>query len=207
MFITLVLSNKVIGANRDNTTCGIEQGVPLQNAYGPWDFTNPAHSSKLPIVLGAHFTSNVEKLKSGQTGKLIADIDYTLRAIPNYHRALYAMAKHQRIEKMAFRNIDKYYTADCYFKRALYFQPNDAISHMIYAIHLQQTQRLEEAKEHYRVALTLLPENPEINYNAGLLYVKLGDLVKARQHAEVAYQQGYPLQGLAKQIENFSNVE
>lgn len=205
--LSLLFSFSILAANRNNVTCDIVKGQPLTNGYGPYDFTNLEHRSKLKIVLSAHFTTEVERLQSGKTGRLIADIDYTLRAIPNYHRALNAMARHQRNEKINFKDTDKFYSTECYFKRALYMQPKDATTHMLFAIHLQLTNQLKKAEEHYAVALQLAPDNPELNYNAGLLYVQLGDIDKAKHSANIAYKQGYPLQGLAKKIDQFTTVE
>ncbi len=186
---------------KNNSTCDIEPGHPLMNAYGPWDFTNPAHRSQLPIVLGAHFTSNVERLIKGETGKLEHDLDYTLRAIPNYHRALYAVAKYQRINNIKYRTIDEYWTAECYFKRAIYMQPNDAVSRALFAIHLHKLDKLKEAEEQYLKALELDSDNPETHYNLGLLYVETGRLEEAKKHAKVAYEAGYPLKGLKNKID------
>src|SRR4051812_47506028 len=58
----------------------------LANPYGPFDYRTS--KDKLDIVEGAHFTPDVETLRSGSTGSLGADIDYTLRTSPNHHRAL-----------------------------------------------------------------------------------------------------------------------
>jgi len=120
-------------AARDNNTCGITLGQPLSNAYGPFDFTNPQHAARIPVVLGAHFTKNIEQLVSGNTDSIDAEIDYTLRAIPNYHRALYSISKFER--KMLRRSQQEkvytptYYSADCYFKRAIYNRYTNKTEH------------------------------------------------------------------------------
>ena len=182
--------------SRNNATCGIEQGQPLTNAYGPWDFTNPTHAEKLPIVLRVHFTSDVERLISGATGGIEHDLDYTLRAIPNYHRALFTIARHQR----ANGTIPNIYTAECYFKRAIYFQPQDAVSRMLFGIHLHMIQDYSAALTQYTNALSISPSNIEIHYNMALTYIETGEFEKAREHAEIAYQGGYPLQGLKNKL-------
>jgi hypothetical protein len=72
-------------AQTQSSACG-----PLENAYGPYDYRTD--KAKLPIVLGAHFTPEVEALIRGATSTRPGhDIDYTLRAIPNNPRALYSM--------------------------------------------------------------------------------------------------------------------
>ena len=65
---------------------------PLETGgYGPYDYTNPIHfREKLPIVEGAHFDAGVESLRGHlkkNAGTLDGDLDYTLRAFPNHHRA------------------------------------------------------------------------------------------------------------------------
>jgi len=202
--LTILYSVSTFAA-RDNNTCGITLGQPLSNAYGPFDFTNPQHAARIPVVLGAHFTKNIEQLVSGNTDSIDAEIDYTLRAIPNYHRALYSISKFER--KMLRRSQQEkvytptYYSADCYFKRAIYFQPSDAITRMLYAMHLQSSKKVDEAKTMYEQALSLGSNNPELHYNAGLFYVSINMLEKAEYHAKIAYSGGYPLAGLRRKIE------
>ncbi|MCC2614867.1 tetratricopeptide repeat protein [Aestuariibacter halophilus] len=201
-FAVVCLLSVAFGAvARNNVTCDIVPGNPLTNQYGPWDFTNPAHQEQLPIVINNHFSSNVERLIKGQTGKLEHDLDYTLRAIPNFHRALFAVSRYQRQQNIEYATIDDYYTAECYFKRAIYFQPADATTRALFGLHLHSTGNYEGAEENYLSALTIQPENPEIHYNLGLLYVDMGKLEAAQKHAKVAYDAGFPLDGLKNKIE------
>ena len=205
-FIILQLCFWLAGAalaQRNNVSCGIIHGQPLTNAYGPFDFTKASDQNKLPIVLGAHFTPEVERLIRGRTGPIMGDIDYTLRAIPNYHRALYAMAKYQRSPRSksstsAFSH--RFYTAECYFKRAIYFQPKDATSRMLYAMHLQQLNQYQAAFDLYQQALKLTPKAAELNYNYGLLLVKMKKYKLAKKAAAIAYKKGYPLPGLRNKL-------
>lgn len=72
----------------------------LENAYGPFDYTNPDDfKNKLPLVEIAHFTPKVEGLMGGKSGYLWGDLDYTLRAFPNHHRALYAFVRYEIRER------------------------------------------------------------------------------------------------------------
>lgn len=184
----------------NNLNCDIEPGKPLTNDYGPYDATNPAHAGKLPIVLGAHFTPQVEQLIAGTSGPIIGDINYTLKAIPNYHRALAAMAKYQRRERLTFKDRDRFYTADCYFRRALYFAPADVTSRMLYAMHLQLTGRKEQAVAQYQHALGLAPDYTELQYNYALLLVDLKRYDEALELANKAYAKGFPLPGLKNKL-------
>ncbi|WNO60686.1 hypothetical protein [Rheinheimera sp. MMS21-TC3] len=203
LLLVVVFTSFSAFANRyNNSTCGIIPGQKLTNAYGPYDATNPAHASKLPIVLGAHFTRDVERLVSGISGPVMGDIDYTLRAIPNYHRALAAMAKYQRREKVKLKERDRYYTADCYFQRAIYFQPADATTRMLFAMHMHLTGRLNEAAEQYQLGIMVDPDYPEMLYNYGLLLFDLKRFTEAQQIATKAYAAGFPLQGLKDKLKN-----
>ncbi|MEN0042546.1 MAG: tetratricopeptide repeat protein [Pseudomonadota bacterium] len=172
----------------------------LENGYGPFDYTNGMHRrERLPIVERLHFTARVENLVAGESGALINDIDYTLRAFPNHHRALYAMIQLQI--KQPVRIGSQFYTARCYLERAIAFKPEDAIARLLYGIYLQRLERFEEARDHYEIALRLNPDSAEINYNAGLLYLKLGENEKALEAAHAAYANGHQLPGLRKQLE------
>jgi len=196
-------------AAKNNNTCDLQElnVKHYPNAYGPFDYTNPTHyKDKLPRVEVAHFDSNVERLISGMTGSLAGDIGYTLHAFPNHHRALNAIAKLQRLaeSEQVFAQKYKRYTATCYFKRAIHFKPNDSVSRMLYGMHLHLTNKLRMAEQQYLLALNMAPNNPEINYNMGLLYVDVGDIDKAKKHANVAYSNGYPLRGLENKIKLYN---
>ncbi len=174
----------------------------LENAYGPYDYTNPADvRERLPIVERFHFNQEVESLVSGQTGQLPGgDLAYTLRAFPNHHRALYAMVKyilkneHQRIPPGAD------YPGECYLMRAVRFNPKDVNVRIIYGIYLSSIGRENDALVQYEEAEELAPNNAEVHYNLGLLYRKLHRLDAAVEHARIAYRLGYPLQGLKNQL-------
>ncbi|GAA0369637.1 hypothetical protein GCM10009092_37370 [Bowmanella denitrificans] len=192
--------------SKNNSTCGIIRGEPLKSSYGPFDFLNPAHKEKLPIVLTAHFTPQVERLIRGQSSfNPMSDIHYTLEKIPNYHRALNSMSKYMLSGRHVSKPMDEFYSAECYFKRALYFRQDDAMARMLFAIHLHRAGKLNEAEKQYLIVLEQQPDNPELNYNLGLLYVEMGNISKAKEHAETAYQLKYPLPGLADKIKKMEN--
>jgi tetratricopeptide (TPR) repeat protein len=169
--------------------------------YGPYDYRDPvAQREWIPRVEMRHFTSNVENLLSGNTSSTPGgDIDYTLRHIPNHHRALNSMmrlALRQRTDKPGGSR----YTMQCWFARAHQFAPDDGIVWMIQGIYLDKKGKLEQAINAMQKGLEHEPRNPNIHYNLGLLYVKAGDYTKARKHADLAYQAGFPLQGLKRKL-------
>lgn len=185
----------VDGANAQQVPgCGF-----LQNSYGPFDYRDPlARQNNLPIVEAYHFTPKVEGLKAGQSGSLNRDLDYTLRAFPNHPKALNSVARYA-LQGGKFED-EAIPSADCFFRRAMAFQPTDEMVRMLYANYLVKRGQREPAREQYEEALKLAPGSPEVNYDAGLFYLAEGELARARELAAVAYDGGYPLQGLKKKI-------
>jgi tetratricopeptide (TPR) repeat protein len=180
--------------------CGV-----LDNPMGPFDYTNLNDRTNLTIVENAHFTREVEALKGhnkcgGNGCQLRADLDYTLRAFPNHHRALLAVVNYN------LRRMDDMYgklarTASCYFERALYFKPEDPTVHMIFGYYLSSVGDSARALEEYQTALELAPHSAEVHYNLGLLYADRGEYPQARDHAVRAYELGYPLPGLRAKLQ------
>ncbi|WP_405242479.1 tetratricopeptide repeat protein [Lentisalinibacter salinarum] len=188
----------VAGAQTANqlSECG-----ELNNAYGPFDYTNAEHRrEKLPIVERFHFNDEVFRLERGLTsGNPTGDIAYTLHAFPNHHRALDAMArlhrKHQTEKLPGAR-----YSLACYFDRARRMAPHDATIPMLQGIHFFKTGRMDQAEISFQVALDLAPNSAEIHYNLGLLYIREGNFEYAREHAVRAYELGFPLPGLRRKL-------
>ncbi|MDX2367658.1 MAG: tetratricopeptide repeat protein [Colwellia sp.] len=202
-FITLIVlhlsSFSAKAARIDNQSCGITQGEKLTSGkYGPFDYTNPIHvKDKLPRVEQFHFTRNVEFLIQGESGPISADIFYTLTKFPNHHRALYSMMKYSQQNKL---NYNKMFTMECFFKRAIYFKPNDPMVYLLMGIYHHKKKEYSNAEKKYLYALKLQPKNAEINYNLGLLYFDELKLEKSKKHAILAYQNGYPLTGLKNKL-------
>jgi tetratricopeptide (TPR) repeat protein len=176
-------------------------GDVFSAAFGPFDYTDPADRANLPIVDNAHFTPVVESLERGHSSVYaLDDIAYTLRAFPNHHRALNAVARYE-IEKGGIPpNSERWLSTQCWFERAMRFRPNDGTVWLIYANFKARQNRNEEALEAYEQAKDLLPGSVEVDYNLGLLYFKLGQYEKAASHAKIAYGSGYPLQGLKRKL-------
>jgi tetratricopeptide (TPR) repeat protein len=171
----------------------------LENAYGPFDYTDPTdRRDKLPIVEQFHFNIDVENLRRGQSSTIIGDLDYTLRAFPNHHRALNAMARYQQANPEAV--VPPFRTAECYFNRALRFSPRDGTARMIYGSYLFKRGQRQAALQRYEEALALQPESAEAHYNMGLLQLELKRTAQALEHAHKAYSLGYPLQGLKNKL-------
>jgi tetratricopeptide (TPR) repeat protein len=187
------------------TTTAVAQEVAgcgsLVNAFGPFDYRDPlARQQSLQVVETHHFTPDVESLKRGKTSSAaIDDLNYTLRAFPNHHRALNSVVRYA-LQGGKFPKDSSIPSADCYFKRAIAFRPDDEIVRMIYANLLTKYGQQDDARAQYEEALSLAPDSVEVNYNAGLFFVSQGDILRAKQLAKIAYAGGYPLPGLNKKI-------
>ncbi len=173
----------------------------LQNAYGPFDYRDPAARAKnLPIVEQYHFTTDVEMLVRGTSGTVAGDLAYTLRAFPNHPRALQAMSRFA-LRGGHLAADSPIASPECFFRRALAFAPDDPVPHAIFGSYLLKTGDKVGAEQQYEQALQLAPDSAEINYNAALFYLDQGDVTRAKALAKIAYDKGYPLQGLRKRLE------
>ena len=173
----------------------------LRNGYGPWDYTNLRHfEERLPIVEVAHFNSDVESLKRSMTpgGDVIGDLDYVLRTFPNHHRALYSMLKYR--VKNPKRTRERFYSADCYFKRAIAFKYNDGIVWMLYGIYNHKLKKYNDALDNYKMSEKLLTRPQELYYNMGLLYYDIKNYEESVKYAKKAYALGYQLQALKDKL-------
>ncbi len=174
----------------------------LQNGYGPFDYTNPVHfRDKLEIVERVHFDGGVENLRGHALTpqNLAGDIDYTLRAFPNHHRALYTMARYY-LTKKKFNRAALRYSANCYFQRAMRFKPDDGVVRMVYGVYLYKAGKLDESAVRFREALQLSPNDAEVHYNLGLVLAKTEKYDDALIHAKKAYELGHPMPGLRNKL-------
>lgn len=173
----------------------------LVNSYGPFDYTNHQHrTEKLAVVEKHHFNGTVYRLEGGLTSfGPRGDLNYTLRASPNHHLALDAMARLHRRENTEMLE-DAQYSLRCWFDRARRFAPNDHTVLLIEGIHYLTVGDLNTAERALQRAIEIKPQSAEVAYNLGLLYLRKGDNEQAREYAVVAYDNGYPLPGLKKKL-------
>lgn len=182
----------------------IAQTVPggcgsLVNNYGPFDYRKwkdvplydpvTREASPLQLVEGAHFIDTCEALHACKRGTIGTDIDYTLRAFPNHHRALVAMMRYGERTKRA-QPPDARYTVDCYFKRALFFQQDDAVARLIYVTFLNDSKRNAEARDQLKEAARHVGDSAFSNYNLGMVALDLNDIDTAVGAARKSYGAG-----------------
>jgi hypothetical protein len=97
-----------------------------------YDYNSPEDKRMLATVEAFHFTSEVENLRSGVTGTIGSDLNYTLLMFPNHHRALTSMGNLALREK-TLKPQGAQFSIECFFDRALRFKPNDATVRLVYA--------------------------------------------------------------------------
>jgi tetratricopeptide (TPR) repeat protein len=172
----------------------------LKNSYGPFDYLKRSEfAENFYLVEMAHFTPEVEQLVRGNTGTIGGDLDYTLRAIPNHHRALASLAKLGLREKTTLVHGTQW-SVECYFNRATRFRPDDAGVRNLYGGYLYKLGRINEAIEQLTEAVRLNPENATAHHNLGLIYFQKKDYEKAVLHAKKADALGFPLPGLKNKL-------
>ncbi|MGD2081966.1 MAG: tetratricopeptide repeat protein [Chromatiales bacterium] len=170
--------------------------------YGPFDYTTPHGREHLAVVERTHFTKGIRTLRSTHGASFIDNIDYTLRAFPNHHKALQTLiALDADKKKWGSRERATFPPVECYFQRAIGFRSKDPTVRALFGIYLHKKGRLEEAVRQYQAAAEISPRNPEIHYNLGLALVGLKRYSEALSHAEEAYEGGYPLPGLKNKLE------
>jgi hypothetical protein len=189
-----------------NSVWSTEMGCPiLRHGYGPYDYRS-ATREQLLTVEGAHFFPNVENLRENTLhpsrdylvipGK---EIDYTLRAFPNHHRALMAVSRLSLREK-SDRPQGLRASVDCYFNSALEFRPDDSYIFVIYGIHLLNKGKKKEALEYLDKAKSMGDESASLHYNLGLAYFQLKRYDDSLESAHKTYAAGFPLPGLKNML-------
>jgi hypothetical protein len=175
-------------------------GDVFRNAFGPFDYRIASAYNK-QLVENTHFTTDIENFrKRGKPHYVANDIDYTLRVFPNHPRALLALSK-LSLKLKTMRPPGAQWTVDCYFQRAIRYQPDDSFVRLVYGIHLTRWGKPDLA----RVQLELAEKHPvqdgNFHYNLGLAFLDVGDTERALKHAKDAYALGYQLPGLKSRLQ------
>jgi hypothetical protein len=160
----------------------------LRNGYGPFDYRTDRQ--QLVIVETYHFNSGVEQLVRGSTGSIGGDLDYTLRAYPNHHRALNAMYRYGEKLKSEFVP-GATYSVECYFIRAINHRQDDSTVRLLYAIYLKGQRRQSDAIKQLTYTEAIAGENGFAHFNIGLVYLELGDYEAALRQAHRAIALGF----------------
>jgi len=188
----------------------------LANGFGPFDYRKYAGTAEwnrhqtndqnnpLYLVHSAHFRPEMEALSHGGQGPksdVGPELDYTLRAFPNHHRALDAMVRlSERLKMDAPRGAR--YNVECWFDRALRFQPDDPIARMIFTNFLIKKNRKPEAMQQLETVLKLAKDNAFTHHNVGLLYFDLGEHQLALTQAHKSIELGLNRPNLREKLQS-----
>jgi hypothetical protein len=184
-----------VGVSLDGERCS-----GREISYGPFDYTNAANKGdKLNIVETYHYTKDIQMLIKGNTDYLGEDLDYTVTAFPNHHKALGTLMHYQLIYQhdiatKAKRPLPS--PVECYFQRAIHFAPQDPLNYIMYGTYLRKIQHPQEANELYKKALQALPNELSINYSYGLFLFESKKYPEALAQAKLIYAQNFPKQKL-----------
>lgn len=190
------------------------EGLPCnggEQGFGPFDYTSAkqrneltggSKNTNLSIVEHRHFTSNVENLVKGETSSTPeGDLNYTLRAWPNHHRALLSIIKYQLNITNGLMKGKLNTPPECYLQRAIHFSPNDSISYSLYAYYMKSLGKNEEAVKYYQIALKKAPNNSKIAYSYSLLLIELKRYDEALEYAKIAYSSGQAPKALREKLQ------
>ena len=173
-------------AQNDAELCG-----SLRSHYGPFDYRTH-RGEVLDVVERHHFTPEVEGLMRGKSSDNIgADLSYTLGTFPNHHRALMSMMKFGEKLKSP-QPPHAAYSVECYFLRALRFQPDDTTVRLMYANYLTRNSRFAESRRTLEDVAKAAGDNPFTHYNMGLIYFDMKDYEHALDKAHQALALGFP---------------
>jgi tetratricopeptide (TPR) repeat protein len=173
-------------------------GDPFTNTFGPFDYRT-APSEKKGIVERHHFTPNVETLRSGNSGTVGAELDYTLRVFPNHPRALMAMVRLGHRDKTPQPKGTRY-SVECFVERAIRFRPDDLDVRQVRGIYLTYQGRYQEAKAEFKLVIEKDPNNGGAHYNLGLAHLETKDYSAAVEEAKAARALGVTLTGLSDKL-------
>lgn len=170
--------------------------------YGPYNYINPEHfNKKLEVVEVFHFTPKVETLAGGESsGTAAGDIYYTLLSFPNHHRALYSLIQMKMQGHEKWMADAKMPPVECFFQRAMEFEPEDHVVPLLFGVYLQQIGNPEKALDYFKHSAKLGPRDPEPHYNIALYYFKKKNYKKSAEYAKKAYELNYPLPTLKRKL-------
>ena len=179
----------------------------LANAFGPFEYRADrakfdgfmSHRDKLHLVEHVHFTPRIEALIGGESGSLGAELDYTLRVFPNHHRALVSVMRWgERLKSPQPPTLPR--QVECYFERALRFQPDDTVARLLYATYLIKGKRKPEALEQLERTRSYAGDNAFTHYNIGLVFLDAGEPDQALVQAHRALGLGFERADLKEQL-------
>jgi tetratricopeptide (TPR) repeat protein len=165
------------------------------------DYLDPKWQDRIRGIESNHLNPDVENLVRGQsTATPGADLKFILNIVPNHHRALAALMRLAQRDRTEMPADSGPYPMRCWLQRATVFSPGDAQARIMYGVYLARIGLMKEGIEQLEKADEMSPNNPELNYNLGLLYFDAKDYARSLDRAKRAYAEGFPLPGLRNKL-------
>lgn len=211
LLLPWLLWTRIEAAQLGEGACG---PVPLPGQTILYDYLNqddPFVAGNMKL-LWEHHLSNVDPdIANGRIQDALYQLDFTLRYCPNHYWALRKIVQIQKANPGVVYDPGRGKTdvptefdptPECYFDRALRFQPRDPNMHLLFGIYYQQMRKLDDALDQYRLAEAMQPGSSEVQYNMGLVYFEQKQYDEAAARARRAYELGYPLPGLKNKLKS-----
>lgn len=203
---TITLAQQVKSSGRPAPWRGNDlQGLECRGAmipFGPFDYLDRRKfQGELFITEEYHLTEEILRLQQATTTTAINDIQYTLMAWPNHHKALYAAYQFRLLNRGEFRrDINAPSPVECHLQRAMNFSPRDPVPYMIHGMLMHEWKHYKDALRSFRTANNLMPNDVITLYNMGLTLVELEKYEDARDVARRVYSTDFPLPGLKDKL-------
>lgn len=138
-----------------------------------------------------HIGPGIERMNSRNYGGAYEDFVFILRFFPNHPRALALISELCDLKWKSPRC-----EVEDWFQRAIARNPDASPTYLVYGLHLQRLNRLPEAIESYKKAISLDPGSVNAHYNLGLAYFAAKQYDLANREAQLSYALGVSLPGL-----------
>lgn len=178
------------------------KGVQLANGVIIQDYYNPINVDYLDKVTGAHVNKAKRRYQKKKYNWVKTDLSYTLYRVPNHPEALLMLSQ---LSLNSAQNLVTSDQAIKYFEKAIEYTPLQTTTYLLYGIHLHKIKEYSKAIEQYKIAIQLNPDNVEAHYNLGLSYIATKNYNKAKYHAQKAYENNFPLNGLKNKLVNLKH--
>lgn len=149
----------------------------------------------LGVVEGHHLEQGLTKMRAGNYYFAHGDFEFILRYFPNHPRALAHMS-----ELCDLRWKDARCDVEEWFRKAVAINARAPQTFLAYGVHLQRSNRPQDAIEAYKRAIELDPLQGNAHYNLGLIYLEKKQYDAANRHAQLAYALAMPFPALRDKL-------
>ena len=155
------------------------------------------YGGNLMIIMRTTSGLRLGRMDEGDfSAPVIHDLHWTLERWPNHYLALQAIQRYEA----GGGHADMYVPVSCYFQRAKWFVPDDANILVLHGIYEHKKGHDDLAEQYWIRALQIDDNAVEAHYNLGLLYFSQKSFSRSIEHAQLAYELGYPLPGLRTKL-------